>query len=238
MIAQLVPPPPVIARGWSTDARIIISLAWQTVPPTHKLPPTCHAALLLFLLLTRLLSSKTFCDRKLFPIHSGIIYPSSLDELQLLLQVESSSHFNPNHDNKLPLNLLLLRLRLLFLSCCCCCWASSFWIHIRVRIAHIESCFYCRCRCRFHYINRLPRPHPSPRPGSHSPAPSSSCIVVFVAAAAVCVCNASNFLLLFYCALLVDSAVVAPSHPAPNPACLSLLLPNCTPSSLLHSSKF
>lgn len=69
-------PPPVIARGWSTDARIIISLAWQTVPPTHKLPPTCHAALLLFLLLTRLLSSKTFCDRKLFPIHSGIIYPS------------------------------------------------------------------------------------------------------------------------------------------------------------------
>lgn len=76
MIAQLVPPPPVIARGWSTDARIIISLAWQTVPPTHKLPPTCHAALLLFLLLTRLLSSKTFCDRKLFPIHSGIIYPS------------------------------------------------------------------------------------------------------------------------------------------------------------------
>lgn len=44
-------------------------------------------------------------------------------------------------------------------------------------------------------------------------------LVVVVVAAAVCVCNASNFLLLFYCALLVDSAVVAPSHPAPNPAC-------------------
>lgn len=112
-------PPPVIARGWSTDARIIISLAWQTVPPTHSLPPTWRDALLLFLLLTRLLSSKTFCDRKLFPIHSGIIYPSPLDELQLLLQVESSSHFNPNHDNKLPLNLLLLLSLLLFLSCCC-----------------------------------------------------------------------------------------------------------------------
>lgn len=175
---------------------------------------------------------------KTFPDSQWHHLPFPLDELQLLLQVESSSHFNPNHDNKLPLNLLLLLSWLLFLSCCCCCWASSFWIHIRVRIAHIESCFYCRCRCRFHYINRLPRPHPSPRPGSHSPAPSSSCIVVFVAAA-VCVCNASNFLLLFYCALLVDSAVVAPSHPAPNPACLSLLLlPNCTPSSLFHSSKF
>lgn len=34
-IAQLVPPP-VIARGWSTNSRIIISLAWQTVaPPAH-----------------------------------------------------------------------------------------------------------------------------------------------------------------------------------------------------------
>lgn len=68
--------PPTCNCTWSTDARIIISLAWQTVPPTHSHPPTCHAALLLFLLLTRLLSSKTFCDRKLFPIHSGLIYPS------------------------------------------------------------------------------------------------------------------------------------------------------------------
>lgn len=84
----------------------IISL--ENCFPTRS--PTCQDALLLFLLLTRLLSSKTFCDRKLCPIHSAIIYPPSTS---CNFYFKSSSHFNPNHDNNLPLSLLSLRLFLL-----------------------------------------------------------------------------------------------------------------------------
>lgn len=136
-------------------------------------------ALLLFLLLTRLLSSKTFCDRKLLPSP-----PTPPDLPQLELQVE----FSPHVIILLPYRLLLLLLTLflllllplllsllllllllalllllmLLLLLLLLLLLDSFWIHIRVRIAHIESCFYCRCCCRFHYINRLPRPRPCP----------------------------------------------------------------------------
>lgn len=161
-IAQLVPPP-VIARGWSINSRIIISLAWKTVsPPAH---PRAKMLCCCFYCWLDCWALKRFATENFarFTVPSSTLHPraaTSTSSRVLTSTPTTTTTF-------------------LSVSCPCAsfsCWASSFWIHIRVRIAHIESCFYCRCRCRFHYINRLPRPHPSPRPGSHSPAPSSSCI--------------------------------------------------------------